>query len=590
MGDSYHSIAAMSRRDRANTQISCNVHTGSADAKHERLLIRDQLLTSLRTAIAAAGLPLPTELSLEVPRERAHGDFAANVALQLAKRAARKPRDVAEAIAAQLSEADVPHLDHVEIAGPGFLNIHLRPTWLHEVLRDVVAAGGAYGTYQSLAGQRINLEFVSANPTGPLHAGGGRWVAVGDAIANLLASQGAEVSREYYLNDTGNQLNTLRASLSARYHGRRAPDDGYQGDYLGEIAEALRAEHGDDLDDDALCELGVARIIDEVRADLARIGVHFDTWFSERMLHERGDVDDVLGPARQGPHLRQVRRQARADIEWLRTTDFGDTRDRVLRNVATGATTYLCNDLAYHRDKLRRGFDHLIDIWGADHQGQVKSMQAGMQALTRSRGRTRGPARPVGEALRRRPEDGQSAEMRMSKRAGTFVSLADILDQVDGDVTRMTFLLQSIDSHAHVRPRDRDRAVDGEPRLLRADGPRAASRRSSARRPTRGSSRRRSRPSTSACSSTTTSSNCCACSRVIPTALADAAAARAPAEDRPLGARLRRRVPRLLPRLSGDRRRAAASRVPGSGWRRPAAIGLANALGILGVRRPSRWP
>ncbi len=410
-------------------------------------MIRDQLLTSLRTAIAAAGLPVPDELVLEVPRDRAHGDFAANVALQLAKRVARKPRDVAAEIVHAVQRIDVPHLDHVEIAGPGFLNFHLRPTWLHEVLREVVAAGSAYGTADAMAGRRINLEFVSANPTGPLHAGGGRWVAVGDAIANLLASQGADVHREYYLNDTGNQLATLRASLSARYHGTPLPDDGYQGDYVDEIATALRAEYGDDLDDDRLCELGVARIVDEVRADLARIGVHFDTWFSERVLHERGDVADVLDTLR-AKGLTYVRwgDKAEADIEWLRTTDLGDSRDRALRNTATGSTTYLCNDLAYHRDKLKRGFDHLIDIWGSDHQGQVKSLQAGLEALTGLAGE---PEIILGQFVKLYdvdPATGKRTEMRMSKRAGTFVSLGDVLDRVDGDVTRMTFLLQSIDT------------------------------------------------------------------------------------------------------------------------------------------------
>ncbi len=341
----------------------------------------------------------------------------------------------------------MPHLDHIEIAGPGFLNFHLRPSWLHAVLREVVAAGDAFGTNASLAGRRINLEFVSSNPTGPLHAGGGRWVAVGDAIANLLASQGAEVHREYYLNDAGNQLNTLRASLSARYHGRPLPDDGYRGDYVGEIAEALRAEHGDALGDDALCELGVARIIAGVRTDLARIGVHFDTWFSERLLHQRGDVDAVLEILRdKGLTYVQHGDRANADIEWLRTTDLGDTRDRAMRNVATGTTTYLCNDLAYHRDKLNRGFDHLIDIWGSDHQGQVKSLQAGIEALT---GLVGEPEVILGQFVKLYdvdPRTGKPAEMKMSKRAGTFVSLGDVLDRVDGDVTRMTFLLQSMDT------------------------------------------------------------------------------------------------------------------------------------------------
>ncbi len=410
-------------------------------------MIRDQLLASLRAAIGAAGLPDPGDVALEVPRERAHGDFAANVALQLARAASRKPREIAEAIAAELVRAEVPHLERVEIAGPGFLNFHLRPTWLHEVLREVVTAGAAYGTATVLDGQRINLEFVSSNPTGPIHAGGGRWVAVGDAIANLLASQGAAVHREYYLNDAGNQLVTLRESLAARYHGRELPADGYQGTYVTEIADTLRAEHGDDLDDAALCELGVQRIVAWIQRDLARIGVHFDTWFSERTLHERGDVDEVLDTLR-AKGLIDVRwgDKAEADIEWLRTTDLGDSRDRALRNTATGTTTYLCNDLAYHRDKLARGFTHLIDIWGADHQGQVKSLQAGVQALT---GLVGEPEIVLGQFVKLfdiDPNTGEKIELKMSKRAGTFVSLADVLDRVDGDVTRMTFLLQSIDT------------------------------------------------------------------------------------------------------------------------------------------------
>jgi arginyl-tRNA synthetase len=291
-----------------------------------------------------------------------------------------------------------------------------------------------YGTSEVLAGRSINLEFVSANPTGPLHAGGGRWVAVGDSIANLLAAQGAEVHREYYLNDAGNQLALFRDSLYARYTNTPLPDDGYQGEYLIDMANLLRAERGDDVSPEDACEWGYQYIVRGLQEDLGRIGVHFDTWFSERVLHERGDVATVLGLLDDGGYTYD-----NDGAHWLRTTDFGDQRDRVLIR-SDGSTTYLCNDIAYHRDKLARGFEYLIDIWGADHEGQVKSLQGGMQAIGAP------PATPeivLGQFVHVM-KDGK--EVKLSKRAGSIITLADILDEVDPDVARMTFLLQGIGS------------------------------------------------------------------------------------------------------------------------------------------------
>jgi len=372
---------------------------------------------------------------LDPPKQRDRGDWATPVALALAKAVRGNPLEIAQRIADALEAADVPHLARVEVAKPGFVNLYLAPTWLHDVLRTVVAAGDRFGTSDALAGERINLEFVSANPTGPLHAGGGRWVAVGDAIANLLASQGAQVHREYYLNDTGNQLATFRDSLYARYRGEQPPEDGYQGEYLVDLARDLHAELGDDVSPDDACEWGVRRNIEGVRNDLARIGVHFDTWFSERTLHERNEVADVLRVLDEKGYVFDA-----DGARWLRTTDFGDARDRVLVKT-DGSTTYLCNDLAYHRDKLARGSDHLIDIWGADHHGQVKSTQAGMQAL--GFGPPPEPEVLLGQLVKL-VRDG--VEVRLSRRAGNIVALADILDEVDPDVARMTFLLQGIDS------------------------------------------------------------------------------------------------------------------------------------------------
>jgi arginyl-tRNA synthetase len=399
-------------------------------------MIRDDLALAVRQALADAGLPEPAKgIVLDPPKQRDRGDWATPVALALAKEAGGRPMEIAERIVTALEAADVPHLARAEAANPGFVNLYLAPTWLHEVLRTTVSEGERFGTSEALAGQRINLEFVSANPTGPLHAGGGRWIAVGDAIANLLASQGAQVHREYYVNDTGNQLAIFRDSLYARYLGKKPPDDGYHGQYLLDLAVELRAELGDDVSADDACEWGVRRVVEGLQADLTRIGVQFDTWFSERTLHERNDVADVIRVLDEKGVVYDSE-----GARWLRTTDFGDSRDRVLVK-SDGSTTYLCNDLAYHRDKIRRGWAHLIDIWGADHHGQVKSTQAGMQAL--GFGPPPEPEVLLGQLVRL-VRDG--VEVRLSKRTGNIVTLADILDEVDPDVARMTFLLQGIDS------------------------------------------------------------------------------------------------------------------------------------------------
>jgi arginyl-tRNA synthetase len=398
-------------------------------------MMKDDLRFAVSQALETAGLPQPTPgIVLDVPRVREHGDFSSPVALALSRTVDGNPRQIAERIKTALDDARVPHLARVEIAGPGHLNLFLEKTWLHDVLRLVVDEGARYGTSDALAGRHINLEFVSANPTGPLHAGGGRWVAVGDAIANLLAAQGATVHREYYLNDAGTQLDLFRESLTARFHGEEPPEGGYQGEYLVDMAARAREEVGDDARPGQLAEWGYHDVVRQLRDDLARIGVHFDTWFSERELHARGDVQEVLRLLGE----RGVTYEADGAC-WLRSTDFGDGRDRVLVR-SDGTTTYLCNDLAYHRDKFARGFTHLIDIWGADHHGQVKSLQAGMEALGYPSGE---PEILLGQLVKL-VRDGR--EVRLSRRAGTIVTLADILDEVDPDVARMTFLLQGIDS------------------------------------------------------------------------------------------------------------------------------------------------
>jgi arginyl-tRNA synthetase len=398
-------------------------------------VIRDELLAALHRALETAGYPVPDGgVDLAPPTQAGHGDFTTNVAMQLAKTVGAKPRDVAAKVVVALEAERPPHLARVEVAGPGFVNLHLAPSWLHEVLRAVVAQGDRFGHGRALAGHRINLEFVSLNPTGPIHAGGGRWVAVGDALANLLAAQGAEVHREYYLNDTGNQLETFAASLYARYRGEEPPEDGYHGEYLVEMAERMRDEVGGGAGVDDAREFGYRWAVEGVRHDLDEIGVHFDTWFSERTLHESGAVAAVLDDLRARGHVYEA-----DGAVWLRSTTFGDQRDRVLVK-SDGDTTYLLADLAYHRDKFERGWEHLIDIWGADHHGQVKSIQAGMEALGYPPGE---PEVILGQLVKL--ERGGEL-VRLSRRAGTIITLADILDEVDPDVARLTFLLQSIDT------------------------------------------------------------------------------------------------------------------------------------------------
>jgi arginyl-tRNA synthetase len=398
-------------------------------------VIRDELVAALRRAIDAAGFEV-TEGGVELnpPTAAGNGDFSSNVAMQLAKPTGMKPRDVAAKIVVALEAERPPHLERVEVAGPGFVNLFLRPTWLHDVLRAVVAEGERYGHSRALAGHRINLEFVSLNPTGPMHAGGGRWVAVGDALANLLAAAGAEVHREYYLNDAGNQLDTFAESLFARYRGDEPPDDGYHGEYLVEMADRMRSELGDAATVGQAREWGYRWAVEGVRHDLDRIGVHFDTWFSERSLHERGAVTAVLDDLRARGFV-----YVQDGATWFRSTEFGDARDRVLVK-SDGDPTYLLADLAYHRDKFERGWEHLIDIWGADHHGQVKSIQSGMEALGYPAGE---PEVLLGQLVR---VQRHGELVRLSRRAGNIVALADILDEVDPDVARLTFLLQSIDS------------------------------------------------------------------------------------------------------------------------------------------------
>ncbi|MBE7700746.1 arginine--tRNA ligase [Oerskovia sp. Sa1BUA8] len=407
------------------------------------------LSAALASAVADGTLALPadavpTSVHVERPRQREHGDWATNVALQLAKKAGVAPRVLAEDLAQRL--AAHPGIKSVDIAGPGFLNITLDAAAAGELARTILAQGATYGNNDSEAGTRINLEFVSANPTGPIHIGGVRWAAVGDSLARVLQASGAEVTREYYFNDHGAQIDRFARSLLARAKGQEAPEDGYGGQYISEIAEAVIADAvaaGDPdprtLPDDEAQEVfrarGVERMFDEIRAALHDFGVDFDVYFHEDSLHESGAVERAVQRLREGGHVFEA-----DGATWLRTTDFGDDKDRVIIK-SDGEAAYIAGDIAYYLDKRDRGFDDVIIMLGADHHGYVSRMMAVCAAFGDQPGKNLQIL--IGQMVNL-VKDGQP--VRMSKRAGTVVTLEDLVDAVGVDAARYSLARSSTDS------------------------------------------------------------------------------------------------------------------------------------------------
>ena len=391
-------------------------------------MIRDVLVTALRAALTEVGIEPPAEIHLERPSRREHGDWSSNVAMATAKAHGRVPRDLAGDLVDRLNAAPPAHVERAEIAGPGFVNFHLRETWLHDVLAEVIVGGEADHARPDIGGGRkVNVEFVSANPTGPLHAGGGRWAAFGDALCRILERTGHVVHREYYLNDRGVQMGLFGASLAARRAGEDLPEDGYAGEYISEWAAEMPA----DADPAAW---GYERVKRELSESLRGVGVEFDTWFSERSLADSGAIDATLDDLRaHGVVFEQD------GAVWLRTTDFGDDKDRVIVK-SDGEPTYLLPDIAYHRDKYARGHELLIDIWGADHHGYVARLKAGVQAL----GHQPEELEIILGQLVVLVRGGE--EVRLSKRSGDMVLLDDLVAAVGPDVARLTFLLQSLDT------------------------------------------------------------------------------------------------------------------------------------------------
>jgi arginyl-tRNA synthetase len=385
---------------------------------------------------------VPTQVTVERPRQKGHGDYATNVAMQLAKKAGTNPRAFAELVAERLRAAD--GISEVEVAGPGFLNVSVEAGAQGRVAADVVAAGAAYGRSQVLAGQTINVEFISANPTGPLHLGHTRWAVLGDAIARVLQAAGAEVAREFYINDRGNQMDLFGASLEAAAVGRPIPADGYQGAYIADLAAAIVAEHPGivDLPEDerlpAFREAGYALQLKEQQDQLDGFNTHFDVWFSERGLHAAGSdgsVADTLQGLKDNGHLFEA-----DGALWMRTTDFGDDKDRVLIR-SNGELTYFASDTAYYLNKRSRGFDHCIYLLGADHHGYVGRLRAMAACVGDDPALTLDVM--IGQMVKIM-RDGE--EMKLSKRAGTIVTLNELMDEIGVDALRYSLARYPADS------------------------------------------------------------------------------------------------------------------------------------------------
>ena len=402
------------------------------------------LLAEAAGAIAASlGLPPPVpDPELSVPKRAEQGDFSTNLAMVLASKAGRPAREVAQALVDALPAA--PFVERAEVAGPGFVNLWVTDEWLHDVLREIARAGAAYGR-SAPKDLRAQVEFVSANPTGPLHVGHARNAALGDALARLLEAAGWTVEREYYFNDAGGQMDRFGASVEARYLqllGRDAevPEDGYHGDYVRSYAEDILREHGPALADlppeerfVRLREEGARRSLDVVRATLERFGVRFDTFVSERELAERGEIATAIDRLRDHGEVYEA-----DGAVWFRSTSFGDDKDRPLVR-SSGEHTYFGADAAYVVDKLARGFDHLVYVWGADHHGHVARVRGAAQAMGFDVDRIEFVIYQWVSFLR------AGQPVPMSKRAGTFIGLDELIDEVGTDAARFTLLMTSND-------------------------------------------------------------------------------------------------------------------------------------------------
>jgi arginyl-tRNA synthetase len=410
--------------------------------------VKEAIEKALQAAQEAGQLSFQTlpAFVVEQPREKVFGDFAANVAMLLSKEAKMPPRRIAEIIVAHLPK-EGPLFEKVEIAGPGFINFYLGKSWLEEVLPVVLREGDDYGKSDFGQGEKIQIEFVSANPTGLLHMGNARGAALGDTLSNVLQGAGYDVTKEFYINDAGNQIENFGRSLEARYfqllgHDVPFPEEGYHGQDVIETVQKIIAEVGDKyltVDEDLRREFLIQKALEEkltnIKNDLARFGVEYDVWFSEQSLHDSGAIARTIQELQE----RELVYEKEGAL-WLKTTAFGDEKDEVLVR-SNGIPTYFAADIAYHCNKFERGFSKVINIWGADHHGHVARMKGAMQAL----GYDPDALHVILMQLVRLFRQGEI--VRMSKRSGQYITLSELIDEVGKDAARFFFVMRGADSH-----------------------------------------------------------------------------------------------------------------------------------------------
>ncbi|MEK5271535.1 arginine--tRNA ligase [Aeribacillus sp. FSL K6-8394] len=411
--------------------------------------VKEQLKQEIKNAVLKANIAeeeqIP-EVILEVPKEKAHGDYSTNMAMQLARIAKKAPRAIAEEIVQHFDRAKAS-IEKIDIAGPGFINFFMNNEYLTKLIPAIIHAGDKYGESNVGEGKKIQVEFVSANPTGDLHLGHARGAAFGDSLCNILEKAGYDVTREYYINDAGNQIHNLALSVEARYLealGKEAemPEDGYYGQDIMEIGKKIADEYGDSLleksEEERLQffrDLGLKYELEKIRKDLEEFRVSFDVWYSETSLYKSGKIDEALDMLRKNGHIYE-----QDGATWFRSTAFGDDKDRVLIK-KDGSYTYLTPDIAYHKDKLDRGFDKLINIWGADHHGYIPRMKAAIQALGYDQNILEVEIMQMVSLFK------NGEKVKMSKRTGKAVTMRELIEEVGLDAVRYFFAMRSGDSH-----------------------------------------------------------------------------------------------------------------------------------------------
>lgn len=411
--------------------------------------VKNQLKQEIGKAVIAAGLATEEELPeiiLEVPKDKSHGDYATNMAMQLARVAKKAPRQIAEVLVEKINRENA-YINQIDIAGPGFINFHLDTRFLTDLIPTILQDGRKYGEVNQGKGKKIQIEFVSANPTGSLHLGHARGAAVGDVLIRVLRKAGYEASAEYYINDAGNQIDNLARSLEARYNqalgfDQDMPEDGYHGQDIVKFGRELAEREGNKIREfteaerlQYLRDFGVKHLIEAIRVDLEDFRVPFDEWYSETSLYKTGEIKEALEKLKQSGHTYEE-----DGALWFRSTEFGDDKDRVLVK-SDGSYTYLTPDIAYHQNKLSRGFDQLINIWGADHHGYISRMKAAIEALGYERNRLEVIIIQLVSLF----QNGE--KVKMSKRTGKAVTLRELMEEVGVDAMRYFFAMRSSDSH-----------------------------------------------------------------------------------------------------------------------------------------------